>query len=220
MPSSVNYNLERCLSRWRPSSWEFLQWTVWHKNLPPPPPSPSPSWVVFFKTLVFTTERLFIKATSLNKAPASHSMLLILCHTQWPTNAIYIWTSNSTNWTSLVDLKNLERNMEATVKYHHFNSNGISRCFLLIRRRGIRKFTSWLKVLFFHIPRNEFKWTLNRINWWTAEQYSSPESELDFRYFLIFSIIKNYFFCIFYKVNNLFLHQSYLKSPVPVKLTW
>ena len=27
-------------------------------------------------------------------------------------------------------------------------------------------------------------------------------------------------FCIFYLVNNLFLHQSYLKSPLPVKLTW
>ena len=27
------------------------------------------------------------------------------------------------------------------------------------------------------------------------------------------------FFCIFYQVNNLFLHQSYLKSPLPVKLT-
>ena len=26
-------------------------------------------------------------------------------------------------------------------------------------------------------------------------------------------------FCIFYKVNNLFLHQCYLKSPLPVKLT-
>ena len=25
---------------------------------------------------------------------------------------------------------------------------------------------------------------------------------------------------IFYQVNNLFLHQSYLKSPLPVKLTW
>ena len=37
--------------------------------------------------------------------------------------------------------------------------------------------------------------------------------------FLIFSIIKNDFFCIFYKVNNLFLHQSYLKIPLPVKLT-
>ena len=40
-----------------------------------------------------------------------------------------------------------------------------------------------------------------------------------FRYFLIFSIIKNDFFCIFYQVNNLFLHQSYLESPLPVKLT-
>ena len=27
------------------------------------------------------------------------------------------------------------------------------------------------------------------------------------------------FFCIFHKVTNLFLHQSYLKSPLPVKLT-
>ena len=27
-------------------------------------------------------------------------------------------------------------------------------------------------------------------------------------------------FGIFYKANNLFLHQSYLKSPLPVKLTW
>ena len=27
-------------------------------------------------------------------------------------------------------------------------------------------------------------------------------------------------FCIFYQVNNLFLHQSYLKSQLPVKLTW
>ena len=29
---------------------------------------------------------------------------------------------------------------------------------------------------------------------------------------------KKLFFCTFYKVNNLFLHQSYLKSPLPVKL--
>ena len=41
-----------------------------------------------------------------------------------------------------------------------------------------------------------------------------------FRYFLIFSITKNDFFCIFYQAYNLFLHQSYLKSPLPVKLTW
>ena len=27
-------------------------------------------------------------------------------------------------------------------------------------------------------------------------------------------------FLYFYQVNNLFLHQSYLKSPLPVKLTW
>ena len=30
---------------------------------------------------------------------------------------------------------------------------------------------------------------------------------------------KKWFFGIFYKVDNLFLHQSYLKSPLPVKLT-
>ena len=34
--------------------------------------------------------------------------------------------------------------------------------------------------------------------------------------FFIFSIIKNYFVAFFYHVNNLFLHQSYLKSPLPV----
>ena len=38
-----------------------------------------------------------------------------------------------------------------------------------------------------------------------------------FGIFGIFSIKKNDF--IFYQVNNLFLHQSYLKSPLPVKLT-
>ena len=40
-----------------------------------------------------------------------------------------------------------------------------------------------------------------------------------FRYFLIFSPIKNDF-AFLKKVNHLFLHQSYLKSPLPVKLTW
>ena len=31
---------------------------------------------------------------------------------------------------------------------------------------------------------------------------------------------KKWFYCIFHQINNLFLHQSYLKSPLPVKLTW
>ena len=31
---------------------------------------------------------------------------------------------------------------------------------------------------------------------------------------------KKLFFCTFYQVNNLFLRQSYLKSPLPIKLTW
>ena len=30
---------------------------------------------------------------------------------------------------------------------------------------------------------------------------------------------KTLFFCIFYQVNDLFLHQVHLKSPLPVKLT-
>ena len=38
--------------------------------------------------------------------------------------------------------------------------------------------------------------------------------------FLNFFNNKKWFFCIFYHVNNLFLHQSYLKSPLPVKLAW
>ena len=31
---------------------------------------------------------------------------------------------------------------------------------------------------------------------------------------------KKLFFCISFEINNLFLHQSYLKSQLPVKLTW
>ena len=31
---------------------------------------------------------------------------------------------------------------------------------------------------------------------------------------------KKWFLGFFYQVNNLFLHQSFLKSPFPVKLTW
>ena len=40
--------------------------------------------------------------------------------------------------------------------------------------------------------------------------------------FFHFSNNKKWFFLTFfvYKVNNLFLHQSFIKSPLPVKLTW
>ena len=41
-----------------------------------------------------------------------------------------------------------------------------------------------------------------------------------FRYFWILSIIKSNFLHFFYQVDNLFLHQFYLKSPLPVKFTW
>ena len=40
-----------------------------------------------------------------------------------------------------------------------------------------------------------------------------------FRYFFIFSIIKNDFFCIFYEDKNYFCTSPILKSPLPVKLT-
>ena len=41
-----------------------------------------------------------------------------------------------------------------------------------------------------------------------------------FRYIWTFSIIKNDCIAFFFQINNLFLRQSYLKSPLPVKLTW
>ena len=39
-----------------------------------------------------------------------------------------------------------------------------------------------------------------------------------FRYYWIFSIIKNDLIAFFYQINNLFLHQYYLKRPLPIKL--
>ena len=41
-----------------------------------------------------------------------------------------------------------------------------------------------------------------------------------FLYFLNFFNNKNEFFAFFFQVNHIFLHQSNLKSPLPVKLTW
>ena len=40
-----------------------------------------------------------------------------------------------------------------------------------------------------------------------------------FRYFLIFSITTNYIFASFIKLTTYLLLQSYLKSPLSVKLT-
>ena len=37
--------------------------------------------------------------------------------------------------------------------------------------------------------------------------------------FFYFLNNKKWYFCIFYEDNNLFLHQSYLKSPLPAKYT-
>ena len=44
-------------------------------------------------------------------------------------------------------------------------------------------------------------------------------TELSISVFFIFFNNNKLFFGIFCQVNNLFLHQSYLKSPLPVKLT-
>ena len=49
--------------------------------------------------------------------------------------------------------------------------------------------------------------------------YSQPQSWA-LRYFLNFFNNTKWFLCIFYQVNKLFLQQSYLKSPLQVKLTW
>ena len=53
-----------------------------------------------------------------------------------------------------------------------------------------------------------------RVCVWYAEEQSWALA-------VFFNLINNkkLFFCIFYQVNNLFLHQSYLKSPLPVKVT-
>ena len=48
--------------------------------------------------------------------------------------------------------------------------------------------------------------------------YDGPAELGTFGIFVIFSIKKKIFFM--FQVNNLFLHQSYLESPLSVKLTW
>ena len=47
-----------------------------------------------------------------------------------------------------------------------------------------------------------------------------PEKLAELGTFGIFEIFDNkkWFVCIFYQVNNLFLHQSYLKSPLPSQI--
>ena len=40
-----------------------------------------------------------------------------------------------------------------------------------------------------------------------------------FRYYFFFNNKKRFFFHFFSKLNKLFLHQTYLKSPLTVKLT-
>ena len=56
-------------------------------------------------------------------------------------------------------------------------------------------------------------------HWAVADKMSLDQSWALPVFFHFFNN-KKWFFCTFYQVNDLFLHQSYLKSPLPVKLTW
>ena len=56
---------------------------------------------------------------------------------------------------------------------------------------------------------------------WRWQKRAMGHSRTELGTFGIFNFFNNkkWFFCIFYQVNNLFLYQSDLKSPLPVKLT-
>ena len=53
-----------------------------------------------------------------------------------------------------------------------------------------------------------------------AEEKSNFFQSWALSVFFNFFNYKKWFSCIFFQMNNLFLHQSYLKSPLTVKLTW
>ena len=56
--------------------------------------------------------------------------------------------------------------------------------------------------------------------WWKLGLMSYDAESVKRLYPLVFESHYMIFLHFFYKVINLFLHQSYLKSPLPVKLTW
>ena len=65
---------------------------------------------------------------------------------------------------------------------------------------------------------------LSNCNKWTLQIYNinlllSYKQSWALGVFFKFFNDKNDFLAFFYQVNNLFLHQSYLKSPLTVKLT-
>ena len=93
-----------------------------------------------------------------------------------------------------------------------------SKCYKLTGGRT-KSFThnrvSWPEVM----NLNKTVWYIG-IGWSAQELLTNSLSRAGhLRYFFIFSIIENDFFA-FYEDDTLFLHQSYLKSPLPVKLTW
>ena len=91
-------------------------------------------------------------------------------------------------------------------------------CRLFLHRSHFKSLPKPVKLTWWGMPKISFFLLLN--NFKLPQVPSSDVRAGHFRYFFTFSIIKNDFFCTFYKVNNLFLHQSYLKSSLPVKLTW
>ena len=65
------------------------------------------------------------------------------------------------------------------------------------------------------IRQNELRKSAKLRSWLHVERGQSWALEVFFNFFN-----NKWFFGIFYKVNDLFLNQAYLKSPLPVKLTW
>ena len=52
------------------------------------------------------------------------------------------------------------------------------------------------------------------------QQFNGNHQSWALLVYFIFVNNKKWFNCTFYQIINLFLHQSYLKCPLPVKFTW
>ena len=96
-------------------------------------------------------------------------------------------------------------------------------------RRGWKRQIADLSVADLSVGRTNCKFATCRLLFWSLYTHTNEQSSRPIctacraghlSYFWICSILKNDFFAFFYQVNNIFLHQSYLKSPLPVNLTW
>ena len=133
--------------------------------------------------------RILISAKFAAKKKNQSSTRVVNC-CEYMKDAIAAISLNATNWLNITDYDAL------SVEHHEHGGLGkkkLERKLRRCRRPEANQFTGGVEALVARAGH--------------------------FRYFLNFSIIKNVFFCIFYQVNNLFLHQSYLNSPLPVKLT-